>query len=302
MRRVEHFSEADTTKNICSHKIPRHPEDIRACVLSEDNEHPGFCLKGTNSSPCNYLLIALNVSTMCYTISLTSNLLLYVFWPSLNVTYASSVLTYLTIISITSSSWLTAAMCFFYFIKILQFQSRFLSWMKMKIDRMIPLLIIFVEIVSLLESFMAAYIFNQDFPKNSTIAATDLTSEYQHIRLKFMNVILPVTSPPFLIAILTTAASAVSLKLHSHRMKANTGHANGKDYQGAVQTMACLVVLYALIGLVIIIFGQELFADQTWGYWICVMIIFSFPMVQSGLLINGNPKLKEPWRKCFTSL
>ncbi|XP_077305964.1 taste receptor type 2 member 143-like [Lithobates pipiens] len=233
--------------------------------------------------------------------SLCVNYLMYVFWPSFDVTYASNALNYLTIISIISSSWLTAALCFFYFTKILQFQSRFLSWMKMKIDRMIPLLILFVEIFSLLESFMAGYIFSLGFPKNLTIAAADMTSEYQKIRLKFMNLILAVTFPPFLIAILTTAASAMSLKLHSHRMKANMGHTNGKDYQSAVQTMACLVVLYALLGLVMIIFGQELFADQTWGYWICVMIIFSFPMVQSCLLINGNPKLKEPWRKMFTS-
>ncbi|XP_040211662.1 taste receptor type 2 member 9-like [Rana temporaria] len=253
----------------------------------------------TNIAPCNYILIALNVSTMCYTISISLNLLVYLYGPSFNFTYASSVLNYLTIISITSSSWLTADLCLFYFIKILNFQSRFLSWMKMKIDRMIPLLILIVEILSLLESFIASYIFNQDLPKNSTIAVTEVTSEHYRMRLKFMSIVMTMTSPPFLIAILTTTASAVSLKLHSHRMEANTGHTNGKDYQGAVQTMACLVVFYALTGLVIILYGQELFEDQTWGYWMCLMILTSFSMVQSGLLINGNPKLKEAFYKMF---
>ncbi|XP_040211644.1 taste receptor type 2 member 40-like [Rana temporaria] len=258
--------------------------------------------KGTNRAPCNYILIALNVSTMFYTISLSVNLLINMFWPSFNAIFITSVLNYLNFISITSGSWLTAVLCFFYYIKILQFQSRFLSWMKMKIDRMIPWFILIVEIVCLLESFTASYIFNQDLPKNSTIAATEVTSEYQKLRLKFMIVVLAVTAPPILIAIMATAASAVSLKLHSHRMEANTGHTNGKDYQSAVQTMACLVVFYALIGLAMILLGQDIFADKTLAYWICLVILFSFSMVQSGLLINGNPKLKEAWRKMFIFL
>ncbi|XP_073490774.1 taste receptor type 2 member 143-like [Aquarana catesbeiana] len=255
--------------------------------------------KRTNIAPCNYILIALNVSTMCYTISMFLNLLVYLYGPSFNFNYASSALNYLTINSITSSSWLTADLCLFYSIKILQFRSRLLSWMKMKIDRMIPLLILIVEILSLLESFIASYIFNQDLPRNSTITATEVTSEHYRLRLKFMSVVLVVASPPFLIAIMATTASAVSLKLHSHRMEANMGHTKGKDYQSAVKTMACLVVFYALIGIVMIIYGQELFEDQTWGYWICFMILTSFSMVQSGLLINGNPKLKEAFYKMF---
>ncbi|XP_077305982.1 taste receptor type 2 member 9-like [Lithobates pipiens] len=255
--------------------------------------------KRTNIAPCNYILIALNVSTMCYTISMFLNVLVYLYGPSFNFTYVSSVLSYLTIISITSSSWLTADLCLFYFIKILQIQSRFLTWMKMKIDRMIPLLILIVEILSLLESFIVSYIFNQDLPRNSTIAATEATSEHYRLRLKFRSVMLAMASPPFLIAIMATATSAVSLKLHSHRMEANMGHTSGKDYRSAVQTMACLVVFYALIGLVMIIFGQEFIEDQTWGYWICLMILTAFSMVQSGLLINGNPKLKEAFYKMF---
>ncbi|XP_018429671.1 PREDICTED: taste receptor type 2 member 143-like [Nanorana parkeri] len=127
-----------------------------------------------------------------------------------------------------------------------------------------------------------------------------MISDQQKLRLKFMNVVLAVTSPPFLIAISTTAASAVSLKLHNDRMKRNMGHTNVRDYQSAVQNMACLIVLYALIYLVMVVFALEVFADRSWEYWMCTTIIFSFSMVQSILLINGNPKLSEAWRKMFT--
>ncbi|XP_018429674.1 PREDICTED: taste receptor type 2 member 39-like [Nanorana parkeri] len=237
---------------------------------------------------------------MCFTILMFINILMKIFWPSSNVTDFSGILTYLTFCSITSCSWLTADLCFFYSIKILQFQSSFLAWMKMKIDRMIPLLIFVAITSSLLESFIALYIFTQGLYKNSTITATDVTSEPYKLRLKFMNVVLAVTSLPLLIAISTTAASAVSLKLHNDRMKRNMGHTNVRDYQSAVQNMACLIVLYALIYLVMVVFGLGIFADQSWGYWMCWMIIFSFSMVQSILLINGNPKLREAWRKMFT--
>lgn len=64
------------------------------------------------------------------------------------------------------------------------------------------------------------------------------------------------------------------------------GQTKVRDYQSAVQTMAGLVVFYALIYFVTILL------------YIAILSVFS--VVQSGLHIIGNPKLKETLRKIFT--
>ncbi|XP_040211661.1 taste receptor type 2 member 40-like [Rana temporaria] len=259
----------------------------------------GRRFQGKSIAPYNNLLIALNISNMCFTVFTSVQFLMYFLWPSLGLTHTSSVLNYLIFSSIASNSWLTAGLCSFYFIKIVQFQSRFLVWLKTMMDRRMPMLIIIVEILGLFESFTALYIFNQDLSKNSTITATEVASEQNTLRMKFMGAVLTVTSPPFLISIFTTAASAVSLKLHNDRMKTNMGQTKVRDYQSAVQTMAGLVVFYALIYFVMILYSQKIFEDLSLGYWICVVILSAFSVVQSGLHIIGNPKLKETLRKIF---
>ncbi|XP_073490773.1 taste receptor type 2 member 40-like [Aquarana catesbeiana] len=256
--------------------------------------------QGKNVAPYNNLLIASNASNICFSVFMAVSFVMYFLWPSFSLSPISSVLNYFTFSSIASGSWLTAILCSFYFIKIVQFQSRFHVWLKTMMDRRMPMLILIVEIFGLFESFAASYIFIQDLSQNSTITTTEVASEQNKQRMKFMGAVLTVTFPPFLICVLTTAASAVSLKLHNDRMKRNMGQTKVRDYQSAVQTMAGLVVFYALIYFIMILYSQKTFENLSLGYWICVIILSAFSVVQSGLHIIGNPKLKETLRKIFT--
>ncbi|XP_068103361.1 uncharacterized protein [Hyperolius riggenbachi] len=61
---------------------------------------------------------------------------------------------------INATVWLTCILCVFHFIKIVQFSSRFLSWLKMKIDALVPWLIMVVELMTLGFSFLVEIVWS----------------------------------------------------------------------------------------------------------------------------------------------
>ncbi|XP_077306178.1 taste receptor type 2 member 39-like [Lithobates pipiens] len=253
-------------------------------------------------TPYSSILISLCFSNIGYTILMSTNNLISLIWPSLyDVPYVKHFVQYLTVFIITFSSWLTGSLCFFYFIKILQFRSGFLAWVKNKIDIIIPWMILTVEFISLFGSFLYLLAYNQESTKNVTMIKTEVALKDDKLILRFTFVVLMLLSLPIFISILSMAVSAWFLKRHSQYVKRNAGasHAGVNDYQSAIKTMSCLIWFYVLLYAVTLIMGLERFVYQSLGSWICLMLLFSFALVQSSLLIAGNPKLKEAWRQMF---
>ncbi|XP_075036821.1 taste receptor type 2 member 40-like [Mixophyes fleayi] len=207
---------------------------------------------------------------------------------------------------ITSSLWLSASLCLFYMIKIINVQSRTLTWVKMKISIIVPWLILTAEIVSLCGSFLSFLIPTQQPAQNiSTIITLIIISEDNKPKLQFMNIVLMINSLPSLIAITATASSAWFLKVYDCQMKRNMGtfgNTNVKDYQCAVQTMVYLIFFHIFIFLVMVVFALEMFVDHSWGYWIIVMLLFSSATAQSAILTHGNPNLKKTMKRIISYL
>ncbi|DBA13556.1 TPA: hypothetical protein GDO54_018624 [Pyxicephalus adspersus] len=253
--------------------------------------------------PYNSILIALCVSNIGYTILMSANHLLSIFYPSVyNVSYTMAIINYMTLYSITSSSWLTCSLCIFYFIKIVQFNAGFIAWIKTKIETIVPWMILMVELISLSGSFLSLFVHKPRPTENSTMSTANVSSEYDRQSLTLVIVILIVISLPFSVSVFCMAISAWFLKWHSQYIKKNmrASEAGVKDYRRAVQTMFYLILFYALIYLVTLLLGLLIFDNHSLGYWMSMIVLLSFSMVQSSLLISCNPKLKEAWRQLFT--
>ncbi|XP_075036824.1 taste receptor type 2 member 119-like [Mixophyes fleayi] len=227
---------------------------------------------------------------------------MWVQWYSIKALFY--IVNYTTLYGITSSLWLSASLCLFYMIKIINVQSRTLTWVKMKISIIVPWLILTAEIVSLCGSFLSFLIpTQQPAQNNSTIITLIIISEDNKPKLQFMNIVLMINSLPSLIAITATASSAWCLKVYDCQMKRNMGtfgNTNVKDYQCAVQTMVYLEFFHTFIFLVMVMFSLEIFANNSWGYWIIVIVLFSFGTVQSAILTHGNPNLKRTMKQIFS--
>ncbi|KAG8548256.1 hypothetical protein GDO81_025944 [Engystomops pustulosus] len=249
------------------------------------------------------ILIPQNVSTLCYTIGMSINFYISFLWPELN--YMASVfytVLYMNLYSITSSLWLSSVLCVFYFMKIIPSQPGVFTALKSRIDAVVRWLIILSEVLSLGGSFLSLLIPNlQINPSNSSLPTsngrdwTDMT---------FMETVLILNSLPFLIIMMTSIGSAWFLRLYNFQIQKNlatSGMSGVRGYRAAFQTMVRLLVFHISVLFSIIIFTLNVFGYPSWGYWVCVMFLFSFSPVLSVLHIIGNPKLKECFLQMFPS-
>uniref|UniRef100_A0A8C5WCV5 Taste receptor type 2 n=1 Tax=Leptobrachium leishanense TaxID=445787 RepID=A0A8C5WCV5_9ANUR len=243
------------------------------------------------------ILLALCFSNVIYAFVTATNLYITFYWPGI---YSVQTHTYIIFslgsFCFTSCAWLTSCLCIFYFFKIINFSSRFLTQVKMKIDTYVPGLILAVELVSLGSGFssMSLYIIPisprnaaVNSSTNGTLGSTDTGQAMLWPSFIPMGI-------PLMVGFVATFYVFRYIKLHSHRMKAGSiGCDSLKAHQTAANTMLrllvfCLIMYVALCG-----FCFGIFPPLSAGNWLVAIINLSFTPVQSFLLIHGNPKLKE---------
>ncbi|XP_075421235.1 taste receptor type 2 member 9-like [Ascaphus truei] len=200
-----------------------------------------------------------------------------------------------------SSSWLTACLCLFYFVKIIHFKSGPLAWLKMKIDTVLPWLILVAEVISFTCSLPGLWVPTIKCPKNYT---TDLTghissnaTEIQQDTMDMVSSLIPSILLPFLIVLGTTICIMWSLCRHTRQMEQNmaVGSSSLNVHRRAAGTMMGLLLLYLSFYVVQFLLTIGILTGAE--YWGIIIILLAFSPVESVLLILGNSKLKQNCQK-----
>ncbi|MEE6510029.1 hypothetical protein FKM82_029047, partial [Ascaphus truei] len=255
-------------------------------------------INGKRLNSCDLTMFALGLSNAghsCFSgLFISSNFL----YPQIYmVNYVSDVVYFLLIFSGLSSSWLTACLCLFYCVKIIHFKSGPLAWLKMKIDTVLPWLILVAEVISFTCSFPGVWAFNKLFPKNDTTALTgNISSNAAQFKQDTMDVVSVLISSiilPFLIVLGTTIGIIWSLCRHTCQMEQNmaVGSSSLKVHRRAANTMVCLLLVYLSFHLAEVLIGLRILTVVE--YWGIVILVLAFSPVHSVLLILGNSKLKQ---------
>ncbi|KAM4023625.1 taste receptor type 2 member 40-like [Anomaloglossus baeobatrachus] len=251
------------------------------------------------------ILIFLNMSNICYTSSLGINYAVSLVRPDLfSKTFVAFTISYTTLYSITSSLWLSAILCVFYFMKIMPSQPGLLATLKRRIDAIVWWMIIMAEVVALGGSLLIMLISipprNQG---NSSVISSEMVEGTNGQSATFMSIVLSLNSLPILIIMMATIGSTLFLRLYNYQIQKKlsiSGNTRVRDYRGSIHTMIGLLVLYTLLLLFAILLTLNVFLYLSLGYFICAMFLFSFTTLLSALLIYGNPKLKEAAKQIFT--
>ncbi|XP_063789051.1 taste receptor type 2 member 39-like [Pseudophryne corroboree] len=257
--------------------------------------------RGQSISPSNKIVMALSISNIIFTVISFTNILILCFRPMafLNTSNTPSIFS-LSMFCITSSSWLTACLCFFYFMKIKNFSSQFLSRLKMNISTAVPWMILVAELVSLFTAAMNMLQFGQSEGYPSTNTSLLLSANMKsssgtfpgNLYISFLGSFLP-----FLISVGTISSTVWSLKLHSRRMELNKGTTSGSRninaYEGPIRIMIHLLFFYGMFYTILFLFYFNIFLSYSLGFWVFLIIMGSYGLNQSILLIFANPKLKE---------
>ncbi|XP_073416604.1 taste receptor type 2 member 8-like [Dendrobates tinctorius] len=264
-----------------------------------------YYVRRLDRSVSNIIILALSISNVLYASVSYVNILLLYFNPLvfLKTLITPAVYVFATFM-ITSSSWLTACLCFFYFTKIQTFRSGFLSLIKMKVNIAIPWMILVAELISVVTASLNILEFLEHNESSKNISLVQLAKMKANSNGIFSNnlyISFVSSCFPFLISVVTTTATVCSLDRHSKKMEKNQtkSSVNVKAYENTIRNMTRLLIFYGMFYVTLFLFYFNLFVTYTTGFWVFLIMIFLYAPVQSTLLIFSNTKLKKAWMKVF---
>ncbi|KAG8535792.1 hypothetical protein GDO81_027766, partial [Engystomops pustulosus] len=266
-----------------------------------------YWVKGQDKSDSNKMILALSISNVLYACVSYVNVLLFYFHPIIYLkTSISPAVFVFAMFIITSSSWLTACLCFFYFMKIQTFRSDVLSRLKTKITSAVPWMMLVSELVSAVTASLNVFEFLQNDGSHKNISVVELAMKKSksngifsnNLYISFISSVLP-----FLISVVTTGATVWALNKHTKKMEKNhtksSAAVNVKAYKNTIRNMIRLLIFYAIFYVTLFLFYFNLFTTYSTGFWVFLMEIFLYAPVQSTILILANTKLRKVWRRIF---
>uniref|UniRef100_A0A8C5PPY6 Taste receptor type 2 n=1 Tax=Leptobrachium leishanense TaxID=445787 RepID=A0A8C5PPY6_9ANUR len=263
-----------------------------------------FCnwLKGEITASVNKILVALSISNMCFAAMSLISVLVTVFWRQIQQTdYTNFAFLWVTMLCLTSCSWLTACLCFFFFIKIVNFSSGWLAGLKTRIDSSVHWLILVAEVVVFCSVFIQVLIHVVSLELERIKSVNSSFDASQKASLSYLNshVDFMANCVSLLIIFGTTLSTICFLKLHSHRMKRKLGTSSTaplKTHRRPVIMMISFLLFYAVYYVELFSLSFVHFSRFSIEFWLLLISMFSFTPCQSIILIWFSPKLREAFK------
>ncbi|XP_064267783.1 taste receptor type 2 member 116-like [Passer domesticus] len=208
-----------------------------------------------------------------------------------------------------SSLWVSACLCGFYCIKISNFRNSFFIYLKVKIDRIVPWILLGSEILALAISIIISDL-------SETLQGDNLTSTYQanfwEVTFRRDKHLLPtfflaglVFAASFMIVIFSAVCLLFSLWRHKHRMQTNSMKDLSMDaHIRAMKSILSFLVMYSINFVCLILTIIYATKKENIMTLLILMYLCAFPGVHSLILIFSNPKLEKAlmkilsWVKC----
>ncbi|XP_040211669.1 taste receptor type 2 member 39-like [Rana temporaria] len=250
------------------------------------------------------ILLSLAVSNVSFCMVLSVGLLDYFcsfgIFSTDNTTY---IYFYFMLFTISLCVWFTASLAFFYFIKISNFESGFISRVKERITSVIPWMLLGDLLVSLVSSLLSSlyFVFSGTLSGNTTEDSPSMISIFSESGTMFINTAIMDTILPFLLLLTTMLSTVVTLMKHRNRMK-NVQTSDGKhlrSYEKVVCRMAAILLFYGIFYGAMTIVYITIIKQMESGFWFLLPALNTFIPVQAVLLVLANPRLRAAWRGIF---
>ncbi|XP_034961916.1 taste receptor type 2 member 8-like [Zootoca vivipara] len=241
------------------------------------------------------LLLSLGMSNIGFSGVMSPCLINYYFFPGSSSYLTLQISQFIGSFLAFSRFWLTAWLCLFYYLKIVNNNCSLFLWCKLMISRIVPWLLGGSQAISLLVAFFAVqnlYIKPQRSITNMTQDRTelDLATNFKIFYL------ITGCGCPFLIAFPCSIMVAASLYRHVYKVtgkESNVRSLQTDTHTKAAGTVLLLLILSISFYVAKILFLTGYIIKDTVGISVCVAIILMYSPVQAALLVLVNPKLKQ---------
>ncbi|XP_068103365.1 taste receptor type 2 member 8-like [Hyperolius riggenbachi] len=260
-------------------------------------------------SSTDKIIVGLSISNTFFACIAYVDIMIYYFWPVVFVTsnIVPAVFTCI-MFNLTTSSWLTASLSFFYFVKIKNYSLSFFSWLRNNINSLVPWMILTSVGLAFLSAFLNIIQFtlmDRDSQNLMTIHVGNTSWSFhstgvfpENLYISFISCIVP-----FMISVMATGSATWSLNLHRLKMlRKNTvlsSNGNMQKYSYTIRIMIRLVIFYGFFYTIMFLFYFNIYPLASAGFWAFLVIMCSYSPTQSILLCLATIKLRKACRKIF---
>ncbi|NXI81806.1 TA2R7 protein, partial [Rhipidura dahli] len=195
-----------------------------------------------------------------------------------------------------SDMWVSACLCVFYCIKIANFRNSFFIYLKVKLDRIVPWLLLGSKIFSLVIVILVHDISDEAQCNNSTgpgnLWKVNMKIDEHFFPLYFVTGLGLVTS----FTTVSSSALLLLLSLWRHKRKMQTNSMNSLSVDAHIRAMKSILSFFIMYSINFIFFIVTMMNSRKRGnprMFIVYVFLFAFPGLHSIILILSNPKLEK---------
>ncbi|NXS09197.1 TA2R9 protein, partial [Neodrepanis coruscans] len=196
-----------------------------------------------------------------------------------------------------SDLWVSASLCVFYCIKIANFRNSLFIYLKVKIDRIVPWLLLGSELSSLIISILVYNDIDKALCKNfndtcqGCIWKSSIRREEQLFPIFFIVGFVFVSS--FMAVIFSALLLLFSLWKHKRNMQTNSMKDLSMDaHIRAMKSILSFLIIYSINFIVLILMLIYAVMSPNHVKFPIYVVLYSFPGFHSLILIFSNPKLE----------
>ncbi|NXT68965.1 T2R40 protein, partial [Chaetops frenatus] len=259
------------------------------------------CIRSKTWSPYDMIMISLSSSRFILHSWTILDLFISIFCECYDYEENFSVVANILYMFLNCSGlWFGAWLGVFYCIKVASFTQSFFIWMKQRIARLVPWMLL----TSSLCSFTAAipfawdvYVVHSNFtaplPMTNSSAMTTTRNNSLTLLIALSNAAI---SLPLMPSIVSSVLLIRSLWAHTRQMQNNASGFRDPSLEAhisAIKSVCSFLILYITHFICLLLLYSRVFSPLSDGECICILIIAACPTVHTLVLIWSNPKFRE---------
>ncbi|NXD43927.1 T2R40 protein, partial [Copsychus sechellarum] len=259
------------------------------------------CIGSKTWPPYDMIMISLSLSRFILQCWITLDLFLTIFCePSYFEENIFGVIKTVYMFLNYSSLWFGAWLSVFYCVKVASFTHSFFIWLKQRIARLVPWMLL----TSWLCSFTAAIAFAWDFygVHNNFSAPLPVTnsSSMRTTRKDNLGLLILLSNAgigiPLILSVVSSVLLIQSLWMHTRRMQNNASGFRDPSLEAhmkAIKSVCSFLILYITYFIAFTFLLYDLFLRFSTPKSICIAIMAACPTGHSIVVIWSNPKVRE---------
>uniref|UniRef100_H0XJK0 Taste receptor type 2 n=1 Tax=Otolemur garnettii TaxID=30611 RepID=H0XJK0_OTOGA len=195
------------------------------------------------------------------------------------------------------SFWLTAWLAAFYCVKISSFSHSTFFWLKWRVSRSVPRLLLgslVICVLSIISSIVGNLMLAQRTASLNSCGNSTLIYKIEMIQKSYFilqeKILLCV---PFLLFLTSTVLLLSSLRLHLGRMRARRRDASTQAHTAALKSLAFFLVFYVMYFLSLNISWGKIETFTNYWHWGWEVAIYAGISLHSTFLVLNSPKLRK---------